>query len=129
MSIEQKCRDYTAEMPEKFPCFQAWFTVRDGELEELKEDNHGVLIIFGLPLGVVDNVMDGLRENVNGNHYDLLPKEGVITAKISDIEFFGGQWSDDAHAWEIEPDYWYCFEVVSTKSFKEIAAEFTPELF
>jgi len=115
--MEHKSQSYEDKITEEFPCFDFWFTAGDGCIAGFTEDNHGIGYIYGLPLNVVWDVVDSVKDDIEGNYQENLPKEGVeiINVRISGISYFGGQWSEDACAYEIHPGYWFSVE------FKEVS--------
>ncbi len=101
-------------MLEEHPCFDFWFTTKDGKLLDFEDDNHGVGYIYGLPLNVVWDVIEGIKDNLEGNYHEDLQVDGIKNVRVAGISYFGGQWSEAACAWEIHPDYWYSVEFKAT---------------
>ncbi len=114
--MESKCIDYNKKITEEFPCFFFWFLMDKGEIFDFKEDNHGIDCIYGLPLPVVEAIVDGIKDELTGNYMDELPTEDMchVKIKVAGIEYFGGQYSNDACAYEVYPGYWYGIEILET---------------
>ena len=130
-SMESKCIDYNQKITEEYPCFEFWFSTDDGKIVDFEDDNHAIGLIHGLDLGVIWGVVEYIKDEIEGNCQEILPKDGkhVVTVKIDAIEWFGGQWSEDAGRYEIHPAYWFCVKLVSSKSLAELAQEMTPTMF
>lgn len=110
--MEEKSIDYSKKMTKEYPCFEFWFTVDCGCITAFNEGNSGIGYIYGLPMNVVEDIIEGIKDEIEGNYHDKLPEkdEHIITVGISEISYFGGQWSEDACAYEVHPGYWYSTE-------------------